>query len=73
MEDTKQLTKAEMWRINNEDRVKETQRGHCLKQAYDRVSFPCRASIVKYGFTREEMQGLLDYIMETLQTKKIVG
>ncbi|AUD57337.1 hypothetical protein [Pleurochrysis sp. Polinton-like virus] len=72
MDETKQqLTKAQQWSIKNADRVRETQRAHCLKQCYDRVSFPCRASLVKYGFTTEEMKDLFDYIMETLQTKKL--
>eukprot|EP00965_Chrysotila_dentata_P146432 4834880-Pleurochrysis_carterae.AAC.2 len=71
MDDTKQLTKTQIWCINNADRVRETPRAHCLKQCYDRVSFPCRASLVKYGFSIEEMKDLFDYIMETLQTKKL--
>eukprot|EP00965_Chrysotila_dentata_P209265 6185192-Pleurochrysis_carterae.AAC.5 len=64
---TKQLTKTQIWYINNADRVREFQRAHCLKQCYDRISFPYRASLVKYQFTTEKMQDLLNFIQDKLQ------
>eukprot|EP00965_Chrysotila_dentata_P025309 841047-Pleurochrysis_carterae.AAC.1 len=71
LDEQERARKKKEWMDENKERVYVYRRAHCLKRCYDRVSFPCRASLVKYGFTTEEMQDLLTYIQETLQTKKL--
>lgn len=66
--DEERARKKKEWMNENKHRVFVYRRAHCLKQCYDRVSFPCRASLVKYEFTTNEMLHLLFYIHKQLQS-----
>eukprot|EP00965_Chrysotila_dentata_P198384 6178754-Pleurochrysis_carterae.AAC.4 len=57
-------TKKQLWMQNNADRVHNYRRDHCLKQSYARCSIPCRASRLKYKYTKDELQMLLSHILE---------